>query len=36
MRVILQRVKRGSVTVNDEIVGEIGAGFVALVGMTHD
>ncbi len=36
MRVVLQRVKRGSVTVNDEIVGEIGVGFVALVGMTHD
>jgi D-aminoacyl-tRNA deacylase len=35
MRVVLQRVKHGSVTVNDEIVGFVGIGFVALVGVTH-
>lgn len=35
MRVILQRVQRGSVTVNGEVVGSIDAGFVALVGVTH-
>lgn len=36
MRVILQRVTQGSVTVENEIVGEIEQGFVALVGITHD
>lgn len=35
MRVILQRVSRGSVTVDGEIIGQIGMGFVALVGVTH-
>lgn len=35
MRVILQRVRRGSVTVDGKIVGSIEAGFVALVGVTH-
>ena len=35
MRVVLQRVKHGSVTVEGEIVGEIATGFVALVGVTH-
>lgn len=35
MRVILQRVSLGRVTVDDEIVGEIENGFVALVGVTH-
>lgn len=35
MRVVLQRVKQGSVTVNGEIVGSVGVGFVALVGVTH-
>lgn len=35
MRVVLQRVKQGSVTVNNEIVGSVGTGFVALVGVTH-
>lgn len=35
MRVILQRVTKGRVTVNNEIVGEIGNGYVALVGVTH-
>lgn len=36
MRIVLQRVKRGSVMVDGEIVGTVEAGFVALVGMTHD
>ncbi|RMF81896.1 MAG: D-tyrosyl-tRNA(Tyr) deacylase [Chloroflexi bacterium] len=36
MRVILQRVTHGSVTVENAIVGEIERGFVALVGVTHD
>lgn len=35
MRLILQRVTRGSVTVNGEIVGSVGVGFVALIGVTH-
>ncbi|MBK8023598.1 MAG: D-tyrosyl-tRNA(Tyr) deacylase [Chloroflexi bacterium] len=35
MRVILQRVRRGSVTVDGQIVGAIDHGFVALVGVTH-
>ncbi len=32
----MQRVRRASVTVGDEVVGEIGPGLVALVGVTHD
>jgi len=36
MRVILQRVTHGSVTVDDKITGQIQQGFVALVGVTHD
>jgi D-tyrosyl-tRNA(Tyr) deacylase len=35
MRVLLQRVTYGSVTVNREIVGDIGVGLVLLVGTTH-
>ena len=35
MRVLLQRVSKASVTVDDEIVGEIGRGFVILLGVTH-
>jgi D-aminoacyl-tRNA deacylase len=35
MRVILQRVKQGSVTVDENIVGSVENGFVALVGVTH-
>lgn len=35
MRTILQRVRRGKVTVADEVVGEIGPGYVILVGVTH-
>lgn len=36
MRVILQRVSYGSVTVDSEITGEIQQGFVALVGVTRE
>ncbi|MEQ8674770.1 MAG: D-aminoacyl-tRNA deacylase [Aggregatilineales bacterium] len=36
MRVILQRVTHGSVTINDEVNGAIDNGFVALVGVTHE
>lgn len=35
MRAILQRVKSGSVSVADEMVGQIGPGFVILLGITH-
>jgi D-tyrosyl-tRNA(Tyr) deacylase len=35
MRVILQRVSEGSVTVEGQIVGAVENGFVALVGLTH-
>ncbi len=36
MRVLLQKVSEGSVTVDNNIIGEIELGFVALVGITHD
>lgn len=36
MRVILQRVRQGHVTVDDQVVGSVETGFVALVGVTHD
>lgn len=36
MRVILQRVTYGSVTVDGAITGQVDLGFVALVGATHD
>lgn len=36
MRVILQRVTRGSVTIAGTVHGAIARGFVALVGITHD
>jgi D-tyrosyl-tRNA(Tyr) deacylase len=35
MRVLLQRVQRGSVTVDGQIVGAVERGYVALVGVTH-
>ncbi len=35
MRVVLQRVKRGSVHVDGELVGSVGQGFVLLVGVGH-
>ena len=36
MKALLQRVRTASVTVNGEIVGEIGRGFAILLGATHD
>lgn len=36
MRVVLQRVERGSVTVEGQVVGAVGRGYVALVGVTHN
>jgi D-tyrosyl-tRNA(Tyr) deacylase len=36
VRALVQRVTRASVRVDDEIVGEIGAGLCVLVGVTHD
>lgn len=35
MRAVIQRVLRGAVTVDGEVVGEIGRGLVILVGITH-
>ncbi len=35
MRAVVQRVSRASVTVDDEVVGAIGAGLCVLVGVTH-
>jgi D-tyrosyl-tRNA(Tyr) deacylase len=35
MRVVLQRVTQGSVTVDGQMVGVVEQGFVALVGITH-
>ncbi|HZG73242.1 MAG TPA: D-aminoacyl-tRNA deacylase, partial [Chondromyces sp.] len=35
MRVVLQRSKQASVTVNGETVGKIDSGLVLLVGVTH-
>ena len=35
MRAILQRVRRGSVTVDGQLVAEIGPGYVILLGVTH-
>lgn len=35
MRAVLQRVTRGSVSVNGEIVGAVDQGYVILVGVTH-
>ncbi|MBB2481709.1 D-tyrosyl-tRNA(Tyr) deacylase [Bacillus sp. APMAM] len=35
MRIVLQRSKEASVEVNGKIVGQISAGFVLLVGITH-
>jgi D-tyrosyl-tRNA(Tyr) deacylase len=36
MRALVQRVERAKVTVDREVVGEIGPGLCVLVGVTHD
>ena len=36
MRVVVQRVSKGSVSVDGEVVGSIDQGLVLLVGVTHD
>lgn len=36
MRVVVQRAKRASVTVEDKVVGQIEHGLMLLVGITHD
>lgn len=36
MRIVVQRSKNASVTVNDKVIGEIDKGLVLLVGVTHD
>lgn len=36
MRIVVQRVKHGCVTVEGQVTGEIGPGFVLLVGVTHE
>jgi D-tyrosyl-tRNA(Tyr) deacylase len=36
MRIVVQRVSRGKVTVEGKVTGEIGRGFVLLIGVTHD
>jgi len=35
MRIVIQRVSEASVSIEGQIVGEIGPGYVALVGVTH-
>ncbi len=35
MRAILQRVRQGHVSVNDNVIGKIGPGYVILLGITH-
>ena len=35
MRVIVQRVRQAAVSVQDQVIGEIGPGLVILIGITH-
>jgi D-tyrosyl-tRNA(Tyr) deacylase len=35
MRAVVQRVRRASVTIGDEVAGEIGVGLLVLLGITH-
>ena len=36
MRAVVTRVKEASVTIDGQIVGQIGQGFLILLGITHD
>lgn len=36
MKAVIQRVSKGTVTVDNEIVGSVGKGFVVLLGVGHD
>ena len=36
MKIVIQRVKSASVTVDKKVVGEIGGGLLVLVGVSHD
>ena len=36
MRIIVQRSKEASVTVEEKVIGKIEQGFVLLVGVTHE
>ena len=36
MKLVVQRVKEASVKVNEETVGEIGKGYMVLLGVTHN
>lgn len=36
MRVVIQRVGEASVTVEDQVIGKIGLGYVVLIGVTHE
>lgn len=35
MKLVIQRVKNAKVTVNENIIGDIGKGFMVLIGVTH-